>query len=126
MVQRQLSELRNSSNTDRQFYRSQLSELSNELEDLGNTLEKVERNAFYARRRLLRCHGDHGILQLSASHPAIYSSNETLDQSSKHGLKNRMHHLMPSPTLRFKKRHLLGELRSAASLSSCKSNISQC
>lgn len=118
MVQRQLSELRNSSSSDRQFYRSQLSELSNELEDLGNSLEKVERSAFYARRRMLRCTGVHGILQLSASHPAIYSSSETLDQSSKNGLKNRMHNLMPSPTIRFRKKHLLGELRSSASLSS--------
>lgn len=123
MVQRQLSELRNSSSSaDRQFYRLQLSELSNELQDLGHTLEKVERSAFYARRRMLRYYGANGGIQLSASHPAIYSSNETLDQNSKSGVKNRMHHLMPSPTMRFKKKHFLGELRAVASLSNCKYN----
>ncbi|XP_035229729.1 uncharacterized protein LOC118201692 [Stegodyphus dumicola] len=126
MVQRQLNNLRRTvpeSENDRQFYRQQMSELSNELQDLGSTLEKMERNAYYARRRMLRHYGTDfgstGALHLSSSHPAIYSSSETLSQSSgRNSLKKKVYHMMSSPTEKLRKRHLFGELRAVASLSS--------
>ncbi|GFT41447.1 uncharacterized protein NPIL_60251 [Nephila pilipes] len=128
MVQRQLSGLRRSvtdSDSARQFYRKQMAELSNELQDLDCNLDKVERSAFYARKRLLRqCGMDFvssstGAIPLSSSHSAIFSSSEHLSRSnSRSSLKSKVCHLMSSPGNRFRKRHLLGELRAVASLSS--------
>ncbi|GIX97909.1 hypothetical protein CEXT_735931 [Caerostris extrusa] len=127
MVQRQLSGLRRSvtdSDTARQFYRSQMAELSHELQDLDCSLSKVERNAFYAKKRLFRQYGmdnvssSTGAIPLSSSHPAIFTSNENLTRSSsRNSLKSKVQHLVSSPN-KFKKKHLFGELRAVASLSS--------
>ncbi|KAF8781833.1 uncharacterized protein LOC129964187 [Argiope bruennichi] len=129
MVQRQLSCLRRShtdSETARQFYRSQMAELSSELQDLDCSLNKVERNAFYARKRLLRQYGmeyvsqSTGAISLSSSHPAIFSSNDNLQRStSRSSLISKVSHLVSSsPSHKSKKRHFFGELRAVASLSS--------
>ncbi|CAL1274270.1 unnamed protein product [Larinioides sclopetarius] len=130
MVQRQLSCLRRShtdSDTARQFYRSQMAELSSELQDLDCSLNKVERNAFYARKRLLRQYGmeyvsqSTGAISLSSSHPAIFSSNDNLHRStSRNSLKSKVSHLVSSSSTshKSKKRHFFGELRAVASLSS--------
>ncbi|KAG8200718.1 hypothetical protein JTE90_022328 [Oedothorax gibbosus] len=120
MIQRQLSTLHRSNDSDRQFYHLQMAELSNELHDLGSNLDQAEKHAFYSKKRLMRHCGislDNS-RNLSTSNPSLWTSAEDL-RGSRSSLKARVRHLVSaSPTGKLKKINFFGELRAAASLSS--------